>query len=245
MAGLNSNNDVNRGVQLVYTSEAVNGVTYTVNLISYCGIPTSPSDQVVGNTYTIGSGIDGCPKLDLTTLWDFFGRNTLAFFITTEVLGIILMVLGVYLYRVTLLVLGLLAAFFVLIMVESIVVFQPGVPIELTTSVIVITIVTSVLAGYVTLYFPRVGLFVMGMWVGFFLSFILNNIALYHIVSNPPALPLMITMGILGIGMGVLSLFIKKTFVIVSTCNQLFKSAFIGAYASIRALSWFLGKYPN
>jgi len=139
----------------------------------------------------------------------------------------------------------LLAAFFVLIMVESIVVFQPGVPIELTTSVIVITIVTSVLAGYVTLYFPRVGLFVMGMWVGFFLSFILNNIALYHIISNPPALPLMITMGILGIGMGVLSLFIKKTFVIVSTCNQLFKSAFIGAYASIRALSWFLGKYPN
>lgn len=129
------------------------------------------------------------------------------------------MVLGIYLYRITLLLLGTLAAFFIFIMVESIVVFKPGVPNELISSIIIITIITSVLAGYVTLYFPKVGLFVLGMWVGFFLSFILNNIALYHIVSNPPALPLMITMGILGIGMGVLSLFIKKTFVIVSTCT--------------------------
>lgn len=141
-------------------------------------------------------------------------------------------------YRVTLLVLGTLAAFFILAMVESLVVFQPGVSNALISSVITITIITSVLAGYVTLYFPKAGLFVMGMWDGFFLSFILNNIALYHIPANPPALPLMITMAILGVGMGIMSLFIKKTFVIVST-------SFIGAYASIRALSWYLGKYPN
>jgi len=204
-------------VQLTYSSDIVNGTTYTVNMVSTCN-GTITANQT-GNTFTLSTGIDGCPKIDLTTLWDFFSRNTLAFFITTEILGVILMVLGIYLYRVTLLLLGMLAAFFILITVESIVVFQPGVPNELITSVIVVTVVTSVLAGYVTLYFPRVGLFVMGMWVGFFLSFILNNIALYHISSNPPALSLMITMGILGIGMGVLSLFIKKTFVIFSTCK--------------------------
>lgn len=218
MQGLRNLSDINSGVELTYVSEMVGGNIYTVNLVSYCG--NSQPNTVNGGVYTITSGMDGCPKIDLTTLWDFFGRNTLAFFITTEVLGIILMVLGVYLYRVTLMLLGMLAAFFVLVMVESTVIFQPGVPSELTSSVTVITVVTSVLAGYVALYFPRVGLFVMGMWAGFFLSFILNNIALYHIVSNPPALPLMITMGILGIGMGVLSLFIKKTFVIVSTCKH-------------------------
>lgn len=84
-----------------------------------------------------------------------------------------------------------------------------------------VSIVTSVLVGYMTLYFPKAGLFVMGMWVGFFLSFVLNNVALYHIKSNPPALPLMISMGVLGLGMGVLSLFVKKSFVIFSTCNHL------------------------
>jgi hypothetical protein len=214
---MQNQSDENGGVQVQYTSPTIAGQAYTMTLMSYCG--TSQSNQYNSTNYLINSGLDGCPKLELTTLWDFFSRNTLAFFIVTEILGIILMVLGIYLYRITLMLLGTLAAFFIFVMVESLLVFQPGVPNDLITSVIVITIITSVLVGYVTLYFPKVGLFVMGMWVGFFLSFILNNIALYHISANPPALPLMITMGILGIGMGVLNLFIKKIFVIISTCT--------------------------
>lgn len=132
----------------------------------------------------------------------------------------ILMVLGVYLYRITLFLLGTLASFFIFTTVESLVIFQPGVPNQLVSSVLTVSIVASVLVGYMTLYFPKAGLFVMGMWVGFFLSFVLNNVALYHIKSNPPALPLMISMGVLGLGMGVLSLFVKKSFVIFSTCKE-------------------------
>jgi hypothetical protein len=159
--------------------------------------------------------------MDLTTLWSFFDDHTFAFFLSTLILGVILMTLGIYLYKITLLLVGGLAAFFILMLVESAVIFLPGVPNDLINSVLIITGITCIFVGYVTLYFPKAGVFGMGCWVGVFLAFILNNIALYKIKSNPPTLSLIITMSILGVGIGILSLFIKKTFVIASTCTYI------------------------
>lgn len=67
-------------------------------------------------------------------------------------------------------------------------------------------------------YFPKVGIFIQGCWIGLIISLTLNNVAFYHIKSNPANLTLWIVMPILCVLFGVLSLFIKKTFIIFATC---------------------------
>lgn len=149
-----------------------------------------------------------------------------------------MMLLGLYLYRITIWLVGALAGFGILLLIESVTVFLPGVPNNLINSIVIITGITSIFIGYVTLYFPKLGTFGLGAWIGVILSFILNNVALYKIKSNISTLPLLITLGILAITFGILALFFKKSLIIIST-------SFIGAYCSIRALSWYLGDFPN
>ena len=176
--------------------------------------------------------------LDLTTVWTYFDKHKFAFFLTTLIFGVLLMLLGLYMYRFTIWLVGGLAGFGILLLVESVTVFLPGVPNQLINKIIIVTGLTSIFIGYVTLYFPRLGTFGLGAWIGVILSFILNNIALYRIKSSISTLPLLITIAALGIAFGLLALFFKKSLVIIAT-------SFIGAYCSIRALSWYLGAFPN
>lgn len=108
-----------------------------------------------------------------------------------------------------------------------------------------ITIICSFFVGYVMAYFPKAGLFCMGMWIGLILSLTLNNVALYLIYSTPQNLPLYIVLPVLCIGFGILTVCVKRKFIIFATCNFLFKIALIGAYICLRALSWHLGAFPN
>lgn len=85
----------------------------------------------------------------------------------------------------------------------------------------------------------------LGCWIGLIISLTLNNIAFYFIKSNPANLTLWIVMPILAVLFGILSLFIRKTFIIFATCNVLYNLALIGAYMCLRALSWYLGTFPN
>jgi hypothetical protein len=59
----------------------------------------------------------------------------------------------------------------------------------------------------------------LGCWIGLIISLTLNNVALYFIKSNPANLALWIIMPILSVLFGVLSLFIKRTFIIFATCK--------------------------
>lgn len=95
------------------------------------------------------------------------------------------MILGVYMYRVTLVILGWATAFIILLSIEQTVVFVPGVPEEDLANVMLITIICSFFVGYVMAYFPKAGLFCMGMWIGLIISLTLNNVALYLIYSTP------------------------------------------------------------
>ena len=78
----------------------------------------------------------------------------------------------------------------------------------------------------------------LGGWIGLIISLTLNNIAFYYIPSSPANLTLWIVMPILCVLFGILSLFIRKTFLIFAT-------SLIGAYMCLRALSWYLGAFPN
>ena len=108
-----------------------------------------------------------------------------------------------------------------------------------------ITVICSFFVGYVLGYFPKAGLFCMGMWIGMIISLTLNNVVFYLIKSTPPSLTLYIVLPILAILFGILTLCIKKTIIIFATCNFIIILALIGSYISLRALSWYLGAFPN
>ena len=152
-------------------------------------------------------------------MWQYFYQHKIIYTIVIEIIGVILMVLGIYIYRGSIVLIGWATAFIILILIESFFVFERGVPDTLLVNVVVITIITSFFVGYVVGYFPKAGLFCMGMWIGFVISLTLNNIALYHIDSNPANLALYIILPILSISFGVLTLFIKKTFIIFASCT--------------------------
>lgn len=120
-----------------------------------------------------------------------------------------------------------------------------GVPDAVISHLLTITIVCSCLVGYILGYFPKAGLFCMGLWIGFIITFILNDIALYRIATNPPNLILYILLPVLALSFGILILFIRKTFIIFSSCTHLLNAALIGSYMCLRALSLYLGAFPN
>lgn len=95
------------------------------------------------------------------------------------------MILGVYMYRVTIVIIGWSTAFLILLAIEQTVVFIPGVPEDDLENVMIITIICSFFVGYVLAYFPKAGLFCMGMWIGLIITLTLNNVALYLIYSTP------------------------------------------------------------
>ena len=129
------------------------------------------------------------------------------------------MVLGVYIYRVSIVLIAAFSLFAILIFIEVPIVFRRGVSDQPLNNVIILTAICSFFGGYVSAYFPKIGLFVQGARIGIILSLTLNNIAFYFIPSNPANLTLWIVMPILGVGFGILGLFIKKTFIIFATCK--------------------------
>ena len=137
-----------------------------------------------------------------------------------EVIGVILMILGIYIYRGSIILIGCGTSFGILIMIESFFVFVRGVPDTTIQNVIILSIIASFFVGYILGYFPKAGIFCMGMWIGIIISLTLNNVCLYYIDSDPSNLSLIIVMPILSVGFGLLILFIKKTFIIFASCNS-------------------------
>ncbi len=88
-------------------------------------------------------------------------------------------------YRVTIVIIGWSTAFLFLLAIQQTVVFVPGVPEQDLSNVMLITIKCSFFVGYVLAYFPKAGLFCMGMWIGLIITLTLNNVALYLIYSTP------------------------------------------------------------
>ena len=93
-----------------------------------------------------------------------------------------------------------------------------GIPDGILKDVIIMSIAASFFVGYILGYFPKAGIFCMGMWIGIIISLTLNNICLYFINSNPSNLALYIIMPILSIAFGVISIFLKRTFIIFASC---------------------------
>ena len=94
-----------------------------------------------------------------------------------------------------------------------------GVPNQILLNVLILTIITGFFAGYISGYFPKAGIFCMGMWIGLVITLTLNNICFYFMDLNPPNLMLYIVTPVLSIGFGIIILCIKKTFIIFASCT--------------------------
>lgn len=138
-----------------------------------------------------------------------------------EVVGIILMVFGVYIYRGSIVLIGWGTSALILLMIESLFVFLKGVPDSTIKNVIVLTLICSFFVGYILGYFPKAGVFCMGLWIGGVIALTLNNIAFYYIQSNPTNLVLYIVSPVLCIGFGILILYIRRAFITFASCNCL------------------------
>ena len=69
-------------------------------------------------------------------------------------------------------------------MIESLFVYLRGVPSSLLLNVLILTVISCFFVGYILGYFPKAGIFCMGLWIGFVITLTLNNVAFYHIDSN-------------------------------------------------------------
>ena len=93
-------------------------------------------------------------------------------------------------------------------------------PTDIISDVLILSGVCSFFAGYVFGYFPKLGIFLLGGWIGIIISLTLNNVAFYFIKSNPANLTLWIAMPVLGVLFGLLSLYITRAFTIFATCKN-------------------------
>lgn len=131
------------------------------------------------------------------------------------------MVLGIWIYRVSIVLVGAGTFFLLLLMIQSFFVFLKGVPDGLISNVLILSIISSLLVGYVLIYFPNSGVFCMGLWMGLILTLTLNNVAFYFIDSNPQNLILYIVGPILSVAGGILTLCMKRSFIIFTSCKYI------------------------
>jgi len=106
-----------------------------------------------------------------------------------------------------------------LLFIESFFVFLKGVPDSLINNVILISIICSFFVGFILGYFPQAGVFCLGLWIGFVIALTLNNVAFYYLNTNPSNLMLLIVMPVLGVGFGILILYIRRTFITFASCK--------------------------
>ena len=152
-------------------------------------------------------------------LWEYFNNNVVLYTVIVEVIGVILMTLGIYIYRGSIVLIGTGTFLALLVFIESFFIFVRGIPDSILRSVITLSIIASFFVGYVFGYFPKVGLFCMGMWIGIIISLTLNNICLYFINSYPYNLALYIIMPVLSIVFGVIIVCVRRTVIIFASCS--------------------------
>ena len=137
-----------------------------------------------------------------------------------ELVGIFLMVLGIYFYRTSLALVGAGSFFLMLLMIESFFVFERGVPDSQISEVLTLSVFTSLLVGYIMGYFPKAGVFCMGGWLGLILSLTLNNVGFYYINSNPQNLTFYIVAPVLSVASGVLTVCLSRKIIMVASCKK-------------------------
>lgn len=121
------------GSCIAYTQSAITYLddkTATSGIkVLYQSIPVSNNSKIIYLNYSCNSTTSiGCPSVESGLMWDYFNQNIITYTIIIEVIGVILMILGIYIYRGSIVLIGWGTSFIILTMIESLFVYLKGVP---------------------------------------------------------------------------------------------------------------------
>ena len=239
--------DPSSGIQLILTggdsfNETLN-YQITFKIFCYKGdLATNfiidELDQDNNEFIAIGRSNDGCPVVQFSDVYQFILDNKYVFGILSIILGIIECFFGLAMLKPSLFVIGYLSGFGFLMLIFGEFILTPDSSVLLIWILLLIAVLLGAIAGYVATSLPKIGFMGLGLWLGFVLAFIINNLFLYKIEVSPPGLLLYFLMAILGIIFAIMSMCMWRHICIIST-------SFLGSYLVIRSLSLYIGGYPN
>lgn len=244
---LTNQDDPSNGIQLNLTGgdEFNNTIDYAISFKIYCDKSSLPTKfildeliQDINEFVAIGRSNQGCPLVQISEVYKFILDNKYFFGILSIIIGIVECFFGLAVLKPSLFLIGYISAFGFLILVFGEFIMTPDLNILLVWMLLLIAVLIGAIAGYVATSLPKVGFMGLGLWFGFILAFILNNLFLYKIEVDPPGLILYIVMGILGVIFAILSMYVWRHLCILAT-------SFLGSYLVIRSLSLYIGHYPN
>jgi len=168
----------------------------------------------------------------------FISDNPIPFCIVGALLGLLIAIFGLKLFLPTLFIVSFVAGFFVAFFIFFAEIVTPESRESTKWILVGFAIVLGIMIGYISIKANKFGIFIIGALLGTIIALILYNAILFKIKTNPAELVLLITLGVLGLGGGILALVFYKHVIIIAT-------SLIGCYAFVRALSLVIGSFPN
>jgi len=218
---------------------------YAVTMNFHCNLEAK--DIVIKNfafnetifTYVIDMETEhGCPIITLDQVSQFVEDNKIVFTVIGCIIGLLIAFLGLKLFLPTLFAAGFISGFLITLFTFFGYVVTTDSRESTKWILFVFACILGALFGFVTVKANKFGIFVIGCWLGTIISLLLYNAILYKIHTNPAELVLLITLGVLGLGGGLLSLKFYKHVIIIATSLG-------GSYAFVRSLSLVIGSFPN
>ncbi len=241
-------NEVSKGVELLmkegdYFEEINKLKRYETIFNIYCDdsvkgfivdeVKLSENDLMIS-----GKSKNGCPMLQISAIYNFIVNNKYILSCVMIVLGAIECFFGLAMLGPSLFSIGFITGFGFLLILFGEFIIKPNTNSYLIWTLIFICVVIGICLGYLATSLPKIGFFALGTWLGVVVAFVVNNLFLYKIETNPPDLLLYLLMLVLGATGAFLSKWKWKFVCILST-------SFLGAYLIIRAMSIFIGYYPD
>ncbi|CDW71763.1 UNKNOWN [Stylonychia lemnae] len=177
---------------------------------------------------------EACPKLSLGSLWHFFNENYYIFGLGMMCLGVFLMISGGRFFKFTLFLTGqaTVAGFILILMFGS--VYPTNSPQWVVWLTLIVSLGMGAGIGYACMRWVRIGVLLIGTWIGGLLGAILYSLVFYLFAKNNPILALWLTIAFCAVIIAILSMIFFDHAVIIG-------SSLGGAYVFVR----FAGGYPN
>jgi hypothetical protein len=177
-----------------------------------------------------------CTSFSPSLIWSFVGKYEFLFVPVFIIMGLFVCFFGLKMFRPTLFIAATVACFFALLVFF----FAVFVTYTTTDSVKIVLFLVAILpslgVGWLILKAEKVGVFLLGAWLGILGGFILYDAIISHF--KPGTAVLYVVIAVCGIAAGAIGVWLEKGIVIFST-------SFLGSYATVRAVGQLIGNYPN
>jgi len=244
---LNNPDDPSVGIQMKLTEgDAYNAsLNYQITFKIFCDKGTLASKFLLDDLLqdnneflALGRSKEGCPLVQISEVWGFILDNKYIFGILGIIIGFIECFFGLAILKPSLFIIGYFSGFGFLILIFGEFILTPDSSVILIWILLLLAVLFGAITGYLATSLPKIGFMALGLWFGFILAFIINNLFLYKIEVDPPGLLLYFLMAVFGLIFALLSMCIWREICIMAT-------SFLGSYLVIRSLSLYIGHYPN